>query len=260
MKSIAVKLSLMLLGITAAYAALAQIPWTRILHVESIQKISEEKLGNLYWDFISSTHTEIHVEDVIKPIDSIANRLLTANNISPKSIRIHVVENPEVNAFALPNRMIIINSGLLANAGTAEEFAGVLAHEIAHIEENHVMSKLRNELGIQLLLSITSSNRVTDQLLSSLKVLTSTAFSRTFEREADQKGISLMKRAKIDIRPLAHFFDKLEKENNPLDPWISTHPLSEQRSQNIKNTIQDQTQVVPLVHPSTWTKCRLALE
>ena len=84
------------------------------------------------------------------------SKVCRANSIDRGKIKVHVLENSEVNAFALPAGHLVIYSGLIDDAGSAEELSGVICHELAHITEKHVMKSLAKELGLSVLISATT--------------------------------------------------------------------------------------------------------
>ncbi len=77
------------------------------------------------------------------------NVLYKVNDIDRDKIKVHLLFKDEVNAFALPDGHLVIFSGLILESENPEELSGVLAHELAHIELNHVMTKLMREVGLK---------------------------------------------------------------------------------------------------------------
>ena len=97
-------------------------------------------------------------------------------------IKVHVLNKDEINAFALPNGHLIIYSGLINNSGNQEELTGVICHEIAHIELNHVMKKLIKEIGLSVLISMTTGKGGSEIIKETAKMLSSSAFDRKLEK------------------------------------------------------------------------------
>ena len=106
---------------------------------------------------------------IIKPIDSIFSKICEANNINKETIKLHITESAEVNAFALPNKHLVINTGLIAEVNNQAELAGVIGHEIAHMEQDHVMKKLVKEVGLAVVVMITSGNGNNQVIVEALK-------------------------------------------------------------------------------------------
>ena len=235
---------------------LQQVDWMTVFRVEKITEKTEQKLGELFWDFFKRTEKEITDQFVTNTIDSLLTKLCVSNNINKSQIKIYVLDMNEVNAFALPNGRIVIYSGLILAAENHEELSGVISHEIAHIELNHVMKKLMKEIGLTVLISMTTGGSGTDAIREAVKILSSTAFDRNMEREADIKAVDYLIKANIDPEPFAHFLYKLsDSESNVMSylSWINTHPDSKERSKYIiehsMNIIQN---AEPVITQRTW--------
>lgn len=216
--------------------ALAQINWVSIFNTDKATDKTEEKLGTLFWDIIKKTEKENKTPSVTATVDTIVNKICVANAIDRKSIKVHIIEKNEINAFALPNGHLVIYTALLANSDSPEELSGVICHEIAHIELNHVFKKLIKEVGISVLISTSTGNRNTEVIQETLKTLSSTAFDRGLEKEADIKAVDYLVNTKINPEAFANFLYKLsdsEKETAKYLTWISTHPESKERSKYI---------------------------
>ena len=112
-----------------------------------------------------------------------------------------------------------------------------MAHEIGHVEHRHVVSKLIKELGISLLFTIISGGD--PFLLTDLfRNTASTAFDRSYEKEADQFALNLLEEAKISPTAMASFFRKLNRENLGYDEkmeFLMTHPHNNARIKRALN-------------------------
>lgn len=220
----------------ATWLILVQIDWVGIFKVQKITDKTEEKLGELFWDMFQKTEKENKNPFAVSTLDSIVSKICTANKIDRKSIKIHLLEKEEINAFALPNGHLIVYSGLILNSENQEELSGVICHEIAHIQLNHVMKKLVKEVGLSVLLSITTGNGGSETIKETAKILSSSAFDRNLEKEADIKAVDYLIMAKINPTPFANFLYKMaikEKDTPKYLTWISTHPESKERAEYI---------------------------
>ena len=220
---------------------LRQIDWMSVFKIEKITKNTEGKLGDVFWDLMKKTEIEINSETIQSPIDSILNRICIKNNFEQDRIKIHLIRKDEVNAFALPDNNIVVYSGLILACGNEEEFSGVLCHEIAHIEKNHLMHKLVKELGLSVLISMSKGRGNAEIIKEVIKNLSSTAYDRNMERSADIAAVEYMIKADIDPKPFADFLDSLSKnENLPKQlHWISSHPESKERAAYLNEYIKD---------------------
>lgn len=208
------------------------------VHEEDVQKFareSEQKLGELILKSITATSDEIENEKAKGVLDSIKTRLCKAKGIDCDRIKIHLIRSSEINAFALPDYNMVIYSGLLDYAKGPEEVAGVMAHEIGHMEKKHVMKKLIKEIGLEMLFTIAAGDAGNDIARETAKVMSSTAFDRKHEREADEFAVETLALANIDPEHLSNLFFRLSRQQDMPEElaWVSTHPDSKERAAEI---------------------------
>lgn len=146
--------------------------------------------------------------------------------------RFHVADNPAINAFAMPGGVIVVHSGLIRATKRPEELAGVLAHEVQHVELRHSLKAMVKETGLRgLWAAVTGDLGGTLAGQAALK-LTSLRFSRDTEREADLHGFATLVSQNIDPQGMVDFFGTMKREAGASPPaWLSTHPDSEARQQ-----------------------------
>ncbi len=244
--------------------ALTQIDWITVFRVQKATEKTEEKLGNLFWNIFQKTEKENKSQFVVSSVDSIVTKICNANNIDRKFIKVHILDKEEVNAFALPNGHLVVYSGLIKNSDNPEEFSGVICHEIAHIQLNHVMKKLVKEIGLSVLISMTTSKGGSETIREAAKMLSSSAFDRNLEKEADIKAVDYLVKAKINPEPFANFLFKLSAEDNEATKyltWISTHPDSRERAEYIIEYSKDKkTKFEEVMTIDTWDKLKEKLQ
>lgn len=240
--------------------SLTQIDWVSLFKVEQVTNKTEEKLGDLLWDILEKEGTELKDPFVVKSVDSIVNKICIANNLDRKTIKVHILENEEVNAFAMPNSHLVVYSALILHSDNQEELTGVICHEIAHLQLNHVMKKLVKEIGLSALISITTGNGGGQVIKETAKLLSSSAFDRNLEKEADIKAVDYLLKAKIDPKPFANFLFKLadtENEATKYLSWISTHPDSKERAEYIlEYSKEKKIDYESVLSAETWKRLR----
>ena len=155
--------------------------------------------------------------------------------------RFHILDDASVNAFALPGGQVFVHSGLILRADRPEEVAGVLAHEIAHVQERHSLRALIERLGLSVLaqLVIGDASGIQGVLVSSAPELIGLKFSRDFEREADETGFRYLVRSGMDPTGMASMFRKLKDDEeagmgalagvSDAMSLLSTHPAAQER-------------------------------
>lgn len=192
----------------------------------------EASLGEKVAEQLLQTKHEIGDREVGAGVAALTEPLLKAWPDLEFTPQFHVVDDPEVNAFALPGGVIFLNSGLLLRAETAEEVIGVIAHELAHASHRHQLRQIAKVQWFRFLLgslfgdlapTLTGLAENSSQFLY-LK------FSRDYEREADRTAFEAMVRANLNPSGLASLFEKLKLNNGNLDALgrglalLSTHP------------------------------------
>lgn len=242
--------------------ALNQIDWIKIFKVQKVTDTTEQKLGELFWDFFKKSEDEISDKNVIEPVSEIVAYISKANKINRDKIKVHVLNNDNINAFALPGGHLIIYTGLISKCDNEGELSGVICHEIAHIELNHVMKKLITEIGLSVLISITTGSGGADVIKEAVKLLSSTAFDRSLEKEADIKAVDYLIEAKLNPELFAAFlFKHSDNENEAANywSWISTHPDSKERSEYILDYSKDKlTEFKLILTPKQWGSLKAA--
>ena len=147
---------------------------------------------------------------------------------------IFIIEQDVLNAFAAPGGYIYFYTGLIKFLDNEAQFAGVLAHEMAHAARRHSTSQLTKAYGISVLLSVLVGDDpgLLSQIAASLLVL---KFSRANEDDADAHAVKYLYPTRYDARGVAGFFEKLhEEEMGGFNvPFLSTHPSDEHRIERI---------------------------
>ncbi|UZP66416.1 M48 family metallopeptidase [Desulfovibrio mangrovi] len=170
-------------------------------------------------------------------LDALVGRLAAAED-SPYAFSVRVVDSGIVNAFAAPGGAILVTSGLIEKAESPEELAGVLAHEMGHVKERHGLRSMAGAYGLQLLavlFSGNSSNMTGDTARGLAMYMTTSSWSREFERDADAHAFALLRKAGMSADGLIAFFQRLDKEAKEDDSFLpslellSSHPATEER-------------------------------
>ncbi len=264
MKKIIIQGAVIFLIILGVWFALSQVDWMQLFKVQKATETTEQKLGDIFWDVFKKSEKINDNTFVVNTVDSIVNYICKKNNIDKHSIKVHVINKDEINAFALPNGYLIIYSGLIDKSDNQEELTGVICHEIAHIELNHVMKKLVKEIGLSVLISMTTGNSGTEIIHEAAKVISSSAFDRSLEKEADIKAIEYLTNAKVNPVPFADFLYKLSDNENEATKylaWISTHPESKERAAYIIEYSKDKkSDYKSIITKETWAKFKEKLK
>lgn len=148
-------------------------------------------------------------------------------------MRLTVLDDPTVNAFALPGGYLFVLTGLVADATSVEEVAGVMGHEMGHAALRHGVQRVARELGARIALSVALGGL--DDSLAGLAGLATDvvglAYDRAQEQESDDFGAALLAKAGIDPAGLGAFLGRMEA--HPVSGWLSTHPEPHERRQRL---------------------------
>ena len=153
-------------------------------------------------------------------------------------LRVQVVDHHQVNALTAPGGRIVILNGLLQEAESVSEVAGILAHEAGHVYYQHPMQGVVNILGFSIVGSFFGGDAASIAI-----VVLSMSYGRDMERLADKKALETMLENGISARGILGFFERLNKKKKSnvaaeLEKLLSTHPLSEERIKYISEHIE----------------------
>lgn len=182
--------------------------------------------------------------EVQQYIDQVGRKILSVMGPQPFEYKFYVVENPQLNAFAVPGGSIYIHTGIIENAKSTDEVASVIGHEIIHVKGRHLARMSGLDMGsligmVGTLLGAVGGKAgaagVMGQALATQRQL---AFTRIVEQEADTLGVKYMTEAGYDPRGALGFFRTLSRKRalNPVNvpPYLLTHPLTDDRIASVK--------------------------
>jgi predicted Zn-dependent protease len=218
----------------------SQLDFMKFFKVKERTENLEQKLGDLIWNQIEDTEDIITNDTIVNSLDKLIKPICDANDIDRDSLKVHIVIKDEINAFALPNNHLVVYTGLIEDFKRQEALQGVLGHEIAHIENKHVMKKLSKEIGYSVLLTAAGGTKGGKMAREILKTLSSSAYDRSLEKEADITSVNYLLKANIDPKPMADFMYQMAQDSN-MDKsmyWIADHPESEERAKYILEYIK----------------------
>jgi Zn-dependent protease with chaperone function len=203
--------------------------------VERIPTRHEARIGDLV---LAQTRLQMKIVDRGPAVDTIRTigEKLTAG--SQHSYRWFVADRPDINAFAAPGGVVVVFSGLIRSAGSAEEVAGVLAHEVAHAELRHSLRGMIKSLGLRALVSLVIGDFSGSVFADAATRLTELRFTRDAEREADDDGLRRLVAARIDPNGMLRFYEKLAAQKQLTPPAIlSTHPATGERLERLRTKV-----------------------
>lgn len=204
-------------------------------------KEADEQFHGLYGDF-ENQGLQRYVESVAKPLAAVSERPGL-----PWTFR--VVDDPQVNAFALPGGYIYVTRGILAHMNSEAELAGVLGHEIGHVTARHSASAQSKQmlgavgLGVGMILSPTL--RKGGDALGSAFGLVFLKFGRDQESQSDELGLRYIVRRDYSPEGMLDVFRMLDgvttaAGGDRLPNWLATHPAPPNRLSDMQKKIAEQ--------------------
>lgn len=222
----------------------------------------EEKLGAAVTAKIAPLETRNTDPEANAALAAMVARL-AGDSPSAYRYQVAIVEQPTVNALAAPGGHILLYRGLIARAQSPEEVAGVLAHEMAHVERRHSTQAVFRELSFSAVLAaLTGDARAMGQILDLAGDLGALRYNREAELEADRDGMRRIQDAAIDPRGMVRFFKELQsRESGFLDvEALSTHPPTRERLAAAEALARDwqaaSREARPVLTPGQWEALR----
>jgi predicted Zn-dependent protease len=187
--------------------------------------------------------------EVERYIDRLGQRILSVSGPLPYDYRFFVVEDNQLNAFAVPGGSIYFFSGLIERAKSTSEIAGVLGHEIIHIKGRHMArssgpdaTSVLSLLAMVLLARNAQGAQAAGVVGQAISATRQIAYSRQLELEADTLGARYMASAGFDPKGALAFLKTLDEERalNPINvpTYLMTHPVTQERVANMQQVIR----------------------
>ncbi|MBP0483439.1 M48 family metallopeptidase [Sagittula salina] len=186
-------------------------------------------------------------------LDTLLQRL-TGGRDMQYDISLQVFDSGMVNAFAAPGGQVVILRGLLDQAETPEEVAGVLAHELGHVESRDATRLTLRAAGSAGLLTMLIGDVTGGTAVAVLgERLLSASYTREAETAADNFALEMLANARVDVAGFGDFFDALaELEPFSLPEYLATHPATEGRAAGAHAFAAAQDETAPILTKTAW--------
>ncbi|MDD4970159.1 MAG: M48 family metalloprotease [Paludibacter sp.] len=226
---------LILVVIVAGYLII--IPWVSEKAVMMIPEQYDISMGHTFYNqYLATNSIDSAKTDAL---NKFASRLQLRNKIK---LHFTVVSSTTVNAFSLPDGNIIVFTGLIDLMTDYDELAGLIGHEVSHVNNRHSMKMLCRNLSGYLFISaiLSDVNGIMAIIGDNIHNLQSLSYSRQFERQADEQGTELMILNNINPKGMTDLFTRLKSSEKVTMPaFISTHPITTDRILMIKRLIKN---------------------
>ena len=196
-----------------------------------------KELGKRFVQAARREFTFVKEDEVVTLVNKVGRDILEANGIDPTTYHFFIVKKNQLNAFAIPGGFIFIYDGLLKKLDSIDALAGVLAHEIAHVKQNHFFkdSKKVGAINLATMAAVIlaglagESSGAAGAVAQAANITAQLKFTRQNEEEADLFAIKFLGKTHYNPAGLAEFFKALSDQDRfsmktAVPPYLSTHP------------------------------------
>lgn len=257
--------SLLLPAIVAVLAAVAF--WALVLPVlaarvaERVPLEIEDRLGRSTVELTTQFAGVCREPARVAALQGMVDRLVADGRGGRYTYRVNIVDDSLVNAFAAPGGHIVVFQGLIAQAGSPDEVAGVLAHEIQHVTNHHGIASILREMPVQIALSTAfGSNPFGGSLAQAAYSLGSLSYRRRDELEADAGAAQMLLASGISPEGMIDFFRRTAARSGETGRWtnyLSTHPSDTERIEALSAAAANSAiSFTPAISAAEWAALR----
>jgi predicted Zn-dependent protease len=196
-----------------------------------VSEAQEDQIGAQSDTQIVAQYGVVQDPGLASYIEQLGNRLVTVSHRPDLKFHFRLLDDPTVNAFALPGGYVYITRGILAYLPAEAALAGVMGHEIGHVAARHGAQQMTQQqligLGLGLGAALNKTFAQYSGIAGQAAQLLMLKYSRDDERQADQLGVEYATKIHYDTQEMANFFQTLERltaDAGRLPAWQSTHP------------------------------------
>jgi predicted Zn-dependent protease len=244
-----VPLRLAAVALLLGVAACETVPVTGRSQFNVVDQATEQKLGEQAFAEIKAKSKISKDPNANAMVQRVGTRIAQASGLK-ENWEFIVIEDAQVNAFALPGGKIAVYTGILPVAGNDEGLATVLGHEVGHVMAHHAAERISQAQVIETGTAVgsillggatgTDPNAVAGLLGAGAAVGLTLPFGREQEYEADRIGLTLMAKAGYDPRQAVGFWQRMSQKSGSGGPeFLSTHPAGENRIARIEQLMPE---------------------
>lgn len=212
----------------------------------------ENEIGRQVMISIRRSARQIEDPLVYDYLSAVIYRLVPSAPLENRDLTLALIDSQALNAFAVPGNIVGVNGGLFLNARNEQQFASVLAHELAHLSQRHFARRMEQQkmsaplqvagmLAGIVLTAVTQSDIGIAAIAGTqaMAVQNMLAYSRSHEQEADRVGLEILANAGMDPKGMPEMFQIMMRQNrlqgNQVPEYLSTHPLTQSRVSDTVN-------------------------
>lgn len=246
------------IGLTVVLLAGLMTPQTAV----SLTVSEEEKMARSFLGIIHKYYEFIEDPVVVNYVNKVGNRIVASLDKPLFHYRFYVLDTDPYNAFAIPAGYIFINSGLLMAMDDESELAGILGHEIGHVNARHISQKIERSkkigwarlagMAAGVLMGMAGAGRDASQAMTvgsqAAAQTAELAYSRENEMQADQLGLIYLRDAGYSSEGLLRILKKLRAkqwyDSNTVPTYLMTHPAIDERIAYIDSQLASSHQTI----------------
>jgi beta-barrel assembly-enhancing protease len=212
----------------------------------------ERKLGKEFYEKLEKAHLLSQNERANTFLTLLGERILTTSDKAPFDFKFSIIRSSAINAFATPGGYVYVNQGLITLVGDEGQLAGVIAHEIAHVNGRHIAELVdkSQKISISTLAAVLAGAFLggggdAAAAVTGIAMATATALSLKYSREqeesADRMGMAYLVRAGYDGSAMLDFLKimrRYEYYSNNIPSYFLTHPGTDERTRYIDALLQ----------------------
>jgi predicted Zn-dependent protease len=220
----------------------------------SFSALEERRLGEEIMREVRADRTYLDDPEPTDYLNTLGNRIAGRSTESRQEFTFFLMQDRQINAFALPGGYIGVNTGLFLAAQSESEVASVIAHEIAHVTQRHIARILEQQkqstvISLATLALAVLAARANSDIASAATAIGQGAaiqnllnFTREHEKEADRVGLQTLQAAGFDPRAMATFFERLQRATRIYEggapSYLRTHPMTHDRIADVQNRLE----------------------
>lgn len=231
--------ALVTLAWSLAAAFLIGIPYAADPMARAMPDKYRTQIADISWAQVNNFTVQCDdADEAAEILNNLALRIMEESGVAQRDeIWITIADAGFPNAFALPDDSIIVTDELIGMARHPDELTGVLAHEIAHIEHNHIMKNVIRQIGAGIFFDVVFGGAGAGQAIAIASVnLAGLRYSRGDETDADSRGMDYLDAAGISTGGIATMFDRIQEYEqdagvSDIPTMLSSHPASRERAE-----------------------------
>lgn len=232
-----IKLKAVLFWFAVTIGSLAVIvgalPFMMEALIKTIPRSWEKPLGEQVVEAVISDYKTCQNSKGIKALEKLYAPL--SSEFKRYDVRVRIIKNKQVNAFAAPGGEIVFFHGLVKEAESPDEVYAVLVHELGHVVKRHGLESLIEYYGFSFMASVLLGGGDLGDIASAGQTVLLLSHSRASEREADDYAHHILHKTNVNPEAMSQFFERLQEKEKDLDnvsslfAYFSTHPPLHER-------------------------------